>query len=69
MDLYLAGKTAVVTGASKGIGFAVTTALVAAGAHVVAGSRTGARDWQRCRRPATCRSYRLTCPGPMPPRN
>lgn len=40
MDLHLAGKTAVVTGASKGIGLAVTTALVAAGAHVVAGSRT-----------------------------
>jgi NAD(P)-dependent dehydrogenase (short-subunit alcohol dehydrogenase family) len=40
MDLHLAGKTAVVTGASKGIGLAVTTTLVAAGAHVVAGSRT-----------------------------
>lgn len=40
MDLDLAGKTAVVTGASKGIGLAVTTALVAEGAHVVAGSRT-----------------------------
>ena len=40
MDLRLAGKTAVVTGASKGIGLAVTKALVGAGAHVVAGSRT-----------------------------
>src|SRR6516165_9367222 len=40
MDLHLSGKTAVVTGASKGIGFAVTKALVDAGAHVVAGSRT-----------------------------
>jgi NAD(P)-dependent dehydrogenase (short-subunit alcohol dehydrogenase family) len=40
MDLHLAGKTAVVTGASKGIGLAVTRALVEAGAHVVAGSRT-----------------------------
>jgi NAD(P)-dependent dehydrogenase (short-subunit alcohol dehydrogenase family) len=40
MDLHLSGKTAVVTGASKGIGLAVTKALVAAGAHVVAGSRT-----------------------------
>jgi NAD(P)-dependent dehydrogenase (short-subunit alcohol dehydrogenase family) len=40
MDLYLAGKTAVVTGASKGIGLAVTKALVEAGAHVLAGSRT-----------------------------
>ncbi len=40
MDLHLSGKTAVVTGASRGIGLAVTKALVAAGAHVVAGSRT-----------------------------
>jgi NAD(P)-dependent dehydrogenase (short-subunit alcohol dehydrogenase family) len=40
MDLRLAGKTAVVTGASKGIGLAVTRSLVEAGAHVVAGSRT-----------------------------
>ncbi len=40
MDLHLSGKTAVVTGASKGIGFAITKALVDAGAHVVAGSRT-----------------------------
>ena len=40
MDLHLSGKTAVVTGASKGIGLAVTKALVDAGAHVVAGART-----------------------------
>jgi NAD(P)-dependent dehydrogenase (short-subunit alcohol dehydrogenase family) len=40
MDLHLSGKIAVVTGASKGIGLAVTKALVEAGAHVVAGSRT-----------------------------
>ena len=40
MDLHLSGKTALVTGASKGIGLAITKALVDAGAHVVAGSRT-----------------------------
>lgn len=40
MDLHLAGKTAVVTGASKGIGLAVTNALVSEGSHVIAGSRT-----------------------------
>jgi NAD(P)-dependent dehydrogenase (short-subunit alcohol dehydrogenase family) len=40
MDLHLSGTTAVVTGASKGIGLAITEALVEAGAHVVAGART-----------------------------
>ncbi|OBI73653.1 SDR family NAD(P)-dependent oxidoreductase [Mycobacterium sp. E740] len=44
MDLHLSGKVAVVTGASKGIGFAVTKALVDAGAHVVAGSRTPGKN-------------------------
>jgi NAD(P)-dependent dehydrogenase (short-subunit alcohol dehydrogenase family) len=40
VDLELTGKVAVVTGASKGIGFAVTQALVDEGANVVAGART-----------------------------
>jgi NAD(P)-dependent dehydrogenase (short-subunit alcohol dehydrogenase family) len=40
MDLELIDKTAVVTGASKGIGLAVTQALVDEGAYVVAGART-----------------------------
>jgi NAD(P)-dependent dehydrogenase (short-subunit alcohol dehydrogenase family) len=40
MDLSLDGKIAVVTGASKGIGFAVTEALAGEGAHVVAGALT-----------------------------
>jgi NAD(P)-dependent dehydrogenase (short-subunit alcohol dehydrogenase family) len=39
MDMYLTGKTAVVTGASRGIGLAVTRALLAEGARVVAGAR------------------------------
>jgi NAD(P)-dependent dehydrogenase (short-subunit alcohol dehydrogenase family) len=38
MDLELADKVAVVTGANKGIGFAVTQALLGEGAYVVAGS-------------------------------
>jgi NAD(P)-dependent dehydrogenase (short-subunit alcohol dehydrogenase family) len=40
MDLNLAGKVAVVTGAGKGIGLATTKALADEGAHVVAGSLT-----------------------------
>jgi NAD(P)-dependent dehydrogenase (short-subunit alcohol dehydrogenase family) len=38
MDLHLTDKVAVVTGANKGIGLAITEALVAEGAYVVAGS-------------------------------
>ncbi len=40
MDLQLAGKTAVVTGASRGIGLAVTEALTKEGVRVVGAART-----------------------------
>jgi NAD(P)-dependent dehydrogenase (short-subunit alcohol dehydrogenase family) len=39
MDLELAGKTAVVTGGSKGIGLAIVGALAGAGVHVVTGAK------------------------------
>ncbi len=46
MDLGLTGKVAVVTGGSRGIGFAAAQALVAEGAHVVVCAR-GAEQLQR----------------------
>ena len=44
MDLGLSGKRGVVTGASKGIGLAITRALVTEGVTVVAGSRHGSPE-------------------------
>lgn len=44
MDLGLGGRVAVVTGASKGIGLAVTSALADAGTQVVAGALHGSPD-------------------------
>lgn len=44
MDLHLHGKTAIVTGASKGIGLAVVRTLVDEGAHVLAAARTIGAD-------------------------
>src|ERR1044072_2396476 len=40
MDIRLTGKTAVVTGASRGLGLAIVAALRAEGMRGVAGSRT-----------------------------
>jgi NAD(P)-dependent dehydrogenase (short-subunit alcohol dehydrogenase family) len=44
VNLGLAGRSAVVTGASKGIGLAVVQALVSEGAQVTAGARAGSPD-------------------------
>ncbi|HEX4357103.1 MAG TPA: oxidoreductase [Pseudonocardia sp.] len=44
MDLQLNGKVAVVTGGSKGIGLAITRAMVAEGVRVVAGARSEGPD-------------------------
>ncbi|WP_248962481.1 SDR family NAD(P)-dependent oxidoreductase [Sphaerisporangium perillae] len=47
MDLQLSGRVAVVTGASKGIGLAVTRTLLDEGVHVVAASRKSTPNWRR----------------------
>lgn len=41
MELDLSGRSAVVTGASKGIGLAISRSLIAEGMNVTAGARTG----------------------------
>jgi NAD(P)-dependent dehydrogenase (short-subunit alcohol dehydrogenase family) len=44
MDLRLSGQTAIVTGASRGIGLAVTRGLVAEGVHVTAGAQKSSAE-------------------------
>ncbi|BBY64074.1 SDR family NAD(P)-dependent oxidoreductase [Mycolicibacterium helvum] len=46
MDTNLTDKIAVVTGASKGIGLAISQALAATGAHVIAGARHNTDELQ-----------------------
>ncbi|MEU4220021.1 oxidoreductase [Actinoplanes sp. NPDC026623] len=55
MDLHLSGKTAIVTGASKGIGLAVTRALAGEGVRVIAGARTAGAELSELTRQADVR--------------
>jgi len=51
MDLGLNGRAAIVTGASRGIGLAVTRSLVAEGVHVTAGARKSSAELAEVARP------------------
>lgn len=64
MDLRLTGRSAVVTGASRGIGLAITRALAGEGVSVVAGALTGSDDLDELSRSADVRpvSVDLTTP-------
>jgi NAD(P)-dependent dehydrogenase (short-subunit alcohol dehydrogenase family) len=65
MDLELAGRTALVTGASKGIGLAIARALAGEGVTVVAGALTGSSELDELAGSADVRvvSVDLTTPG------
>lgn len=47
MDLGLAGRTAIVTGGSKGIGLAVVRGLADNGVHVITGARTSSAELEQ----------------------
>ncbi|XDA97097.1 SDR family oxidoreductase [Sulfitobacter sp. LCG007] len=59
MDLELKGKLAVITGASKGIGFGIACAFAREGANLVINSRTDA-DIERAAREISAK-YRVRC--------
>jgi len=65
MDLGLTGRTAVVTGASRGIGLAITRGLAAHGAHVVAGARRSSAELDELAKEGSVRVLEvdLTDPG------
>jgi NAD(P)-dependent dehydrogenase (short-subunit alcohol dehydrogenase family) len=67
MDLGLSGKTAVVTGASKGIGLAVVRGLAAGGAHVIAGARESSAGLDELARAGQVHTVLADLAGPSGP--
>jgi NAD(P)-dependent dehydrogenase (short-subunit alcohol dehydrogenase family) len=56
MDLGLKGRTAVMTGASRGTGLAIVRALADAGAQVIAGARGSSAELDELVRTAPVQS-------------
>jgi NAD(P)-dependent dehydrogenase (short-subunit alcohol dehydrogenase family) len=67
MDLRLTGQIAVVTGASRGIGLAVTRALVAEGVSVTAGARTSSAELDDLARSGKVRAVEVDLTDPDGP--
>jgi NAD(P)-dependent dehydrogenase (short-subunit alcohol dehydrogenase family) len=66
MNIDLTGQAAVVTGAGHGIGLAVTRALTASGAHVIAGTRHSCVELDQLAAEGTVTTFEvdLAAPGP-----
>ena len=64
MDLGLNGRTAIVTGASRGIGLAVTRGLVAEGARVTAGARKSTAELDELAGTGPARVVQVDLAGP-----
>jgi NAD(P)-dependent dehydrogenase (short-subunit alcohol dehydrogenase family) len=67
MDLGLEGRTAVVTGASRGIGLAIVRALVSGGARVIAGARSSSPELGELVRSAPVQSLAVDLADPAGP--
>jgi NAD(P)-dependent dehydrogenase (short-subunit alcohol dehydrogenase family) len=67
MDLGLEGRTAVVTGASRGIGLAIARALAAGGARVIAGARSSSPGLDELVRTGPVQSLAVDLAGPAGP--
>ena len=67
MNIDLGGQTAIVTGASRGIGLAVTRALVASGAHVIAGARRSSAELDKLAADAAVRVLEVDLAEPGEP--
>lgn len=67
MDLGLEGRTAVVTGASRGIGLAIVRALAAAGVRVITGAKSSSAELDELARTAPVQALTVDLAEPAGP--